>query len=184
VGDQLAEVEGHFSPALHRPARLPFQVLEVEVQAPAAPGIAEPSGDRDRAECRGPACLKKPALGQLGRIRLRRLTSLASITRRMPSIAARRACPWRCRRYPRPGLEVDAPVGAGGDDVVARPIKSSLPPWHQVSVQKLPASGIARPPHQLDMVDEGRAVGPLVGRGSGAMHLAGSNAKACAPCRR
>ena len=45
------------------------------------------------------------------------------------------------------------------------PRKSSLPPWYiSGSVQKRRRHlGVARPPHQLDVVDERRAVGPLVG---------------------
>jgi hypothetical protein len=107
---------------------------------------------------------------------LRRLTSFTSITRR---IALRRLGGGGAHRHVAGhhgdlGLEVDAP-GLVGHHRVARAdeaVRAAL--VHQrVGVERGRHLGVARLAHQLDVVDVGRAVGPLVGarqrRGAGGL---------------
>jgi hypothetical protein len=63
------------------------------------------------------------------------------------------------------GLKVDAEVLAGHDHVVAGPdeVVAAALVHQRVAVKTFGHFGVARLAHQLHMVDEGRAVGPLVG---------------------
>jgi hypothetical protein len=108
----------------------------------------------------------KPFASSAG-IRLRRLTSLASITRRMPSSAASAETPIAMSPVMTATSASKSMPNAfvGADDVVARADQvAAVALVHQrVGVEARRHLGVARAPDQLDMVDERRAVGPLVG---------------------
>ena len=100
-------------------------------------------------------------------MRLLRLTSLASMTRRIDSIAASAEVPIATspvttatsasKSMPQSSLR--------GDDVVARAeeVVAAALVHQRVGPEARRHLGVARPADQLDVVDEGRAVGPLVG---------------------
>ena len=159
------------SPALQLPTLRPFQCT-ASGRCTRPPCQASPSSSGVTATglnaVAGLLWKKPKPLASSAGIRLRRLTSLTSISEpdAVERLGRRRAHRDVAGDHRDLGLEVDAQVLARADDR-RRAGRGSrrLPPWYiSGSVQKkLGHLGAARLAHQLDVVDVRRAVGPLVG---------------------